>query len=273
MESLNTFLRAQFDPLQYAAFFGTLVVLIGLELIVERSQESPVRRVRWPFNFGLTVLNIMILGAIPVSGVAVADFAQTQGYGLLNIFSVIPVFALVIGILLRSFVSWVIHLAMHKIPLLWRVHRVHHTDTFIDASTTVRFHPLEFLINTPFLLGAVLLFGISPVALMVYEIFDAVMAVFGHANIRLSKTTNKVVGAVLITPDMHRIHHSSYQPETDSNYGATFSFWDRLFGTYTEKEPEQLAKMQLGLKECQDEKATSFLWQLALPTKAIKIES
>jgi sterol desaturase/sphingolipid hydroxylase (fatty acid hydroxylase superfamily) len=161
---------------------------------------------------------------------------------------------------------------MHKVPLLWRLHRVHHTDTFVDVSTTVRFHPGEYLVSTPIIVGSVFLMGISPIALMIYEVFDAAMAVFTHANIRMPKPVDRFLRLLLVTPDMHRVHHSSHQPETDSNYGATLSIWDRLFGTYTEKEPEELATMQLGLKECQDKRSTSLWWQLRLPFTPSKIE-
>jgi sterol desaturase/sphingolipid hydroxylase (fatty acid hydroxylase superfamily) len=198
MEALEQFLRTEAEPLQYAAFFGSLVILGFLELAISRSRAAPCRGRRWSINFGLTALNILILGAIPVSGVFVADYARDHGYGLLNVLSVSALLALPIGILVRSLLSWAIHLAMHKIPLFWRVHRLHHTDPVLDISTTVRFHPLEFLIATPVLLLAILAVGISPTALMAYEIFDAVMAVFSHANIRVPSSIERILRLVLV---------------------------------------------------------------------------
>lgn len=265
MEPLDRFLRAEIEPLQYIAFFGALVVLAIAETVVGRSDRSPSRNSRWVVNFGLTALNIIVIGVLPVSGVAAADYARTNGYGLLNAVPVAPVLALILGVLVRSFLSWAIHLAMHKVPVLWRVHRVHHTDTFMDVSTTVRFHPFEFLISMPVLVLGVVLIGISPVALMVYELFDAAMAVFTHANIRLPRPLERLLRPVLVTPDMHRVHHSSYHRETDSNYGATLSIWDHLFGTHRTKPEKDLVRMELGLTETQDDRAQSASWLLILP--------
>lgn len=234
--------------------------------------ERPARRGRrWPLNYGLTALNILVIGALPVSGVAVADYARDNGIGLLNWFEVAPLLALAIGFLFRSFLSWATHLAMHKIPILWKVHRVHHTDTFLDISTTVRFHPVEFLINTPILVGAVLLMGVPPVTLMLYEVFDAAMNVFTHANLRIPRRLERAMRLVFVTPDMHRVHHSSFHRETDSNYGATLSIWDHVFRTYRDKSEEDLARMELGLKECQDARSDSAVWLLRLPFTPTRI--
>lgn len=272
MEQLDTFLRAEIEPLQYAVFFGGLVILGALETKFERSLGRPERAGRWPANWTLTVLNILILGALPVTGVLVADVVREAGYGLFNWLPVNPIIALVAGFLIRSLVSWAVHLAMHKVPLLWQVHRVHHSDTFLDISTTVRFHPLEYVVNLTAVLIAVLMFGISPVTLMLYELFDAGMAVFTHANIRMPRVLERSLRLVLVTPDMHRIHHSSFQPETDSNYGATLSLWDRMFGTYRDKEPESLARMQIGLGELQDRRSKSLWWLLTLPFRPRRLQ-
>jgi sterol desaturase/sphingolipid hydroxylase (fatty acid hydroxylase superfamily) len=259
------FLRAQFEPLQYLAFFGTLFVLGLAEVFFPRRDGPTARRVRWPTNFTLTAINIAIISAMPVSGLLAADWALANGFGLLPLAGVGGAAAIAIGMLVRSFSSWAVHLAMHKIPLLWRIHRVHHTDDFFDISTTVRFHPVEFLINVPIALALIVAIGIPPLAIIAYELFDAAMAAWTHANIKLPRWLDRILKLVFVTPDMHRIHHSTYQPETDSNYGATLSVWDRLFGTLREKPAEDLAAMRLGLRECQDGRAQSFLWLLKLP--------
>jgi sterol desaturase/sphingolipid hydroxylase (fatty acid hydroxylase superfamily) len=265
MDTLDRVLRAEIEPLQYLAFFGALMVFAIAETALKRSERPPMRGRRWLVNYGLTVLNILVLGVLPVSGVVAADFARANGIGLLNAVPVAAIVAVFAGVIVRSFLSWAVHLGMHKIPVLWRVHRVHHTDTFLDVSTTVRFHPFEFLINTPVLVGAVMAVGIPPVALMLYELFDAAMAVFTHANIRLPRVVERLLRPVLVTPDMHRVHHSSDHRETDSNYGATLSVWDHLFGTYRTKPEDELARMELGLTETQDDRTQSALWLLRLP--------
>lgn len=268
MNQLDSFLRANGEMLQYAAFFGTLLFLGFLEMVAAGYPVPARHRRRWLANFGLTFTNIMVLGILPVSGIAAGIYAQENKLGLLNATSLSPFVSFGLGLLLRSLLSWIIHFLMHKVPLFWRLHRVHHTDMHMDVSTTVRFHPLEFIISTPILVGGIIALGLSPVALMAYEIFDAAMAVITHANIRLPARLERLLQWVLVTPSMHRIHHSSRQPETDSNYGATFSFGDRLFGTYRSKSPEELTAMQIGLEECQDSRANSFRWLLALPLRA-----
>lgn len=271
MNELDQILRENGETLQYVVFFGLLAVLIVLETVMERSPKPPSRSRRWPANVGLTVLNIVMIGALPVSGVTFADWTADAGIGLLNYISVGAPIAILVGILARSFTSWATHLAMHKIPFLWRFHRVHHTDTFLDISTTVRFHPVELLINIPIAFAAIASLGISPVTLMIYELLDAGMNVLTHANIRIPRSLDRVLRILFVTPDMHRLHHSSYHRETDSNYGATLSIWDHVFRTHSYKEPEALAEMELGLREVQDARANSLGWLLKLPFTPIRV--
>lgn len=270
MPELELFVRENMDPLMYGCFFGSLAVLGALELWITRSERAAPRRRRWPANWAMTALNIVVLGALPVSGLAAAELARTNAWGLFNQLEVSFAVMLVAGFALRSLVSYAIHVAMHKVPALWRLHRVHHTDTALDVSTTVRFHPLEFIVSVPIVVGVVIGFGISPLVIILYELFDAVMAVFSHANIRLPRGLERVLQWILVTPDMHRVHHSSAQPETDSNYGATLSVWDRAFGTYVRKADGDLTQMELGLEQCRDARSTSFFWLLASPFLQLK---
>ncbi len=270
MPELELFVRENMDPLMYGCFFGSLAVLGVLELWITRSERAAPRRRRWPANWAMTALNIVVLGALPVSGLAAAELARTNAWGLFNQVEVSFAVMLVAGVVLRSLVSYAIHVAMHKVPALWRLHRVHHTDTALDVSTTVRFHPLEFIVSVPIVVGVVIGFGISPLVIILYELFDAVMAVFSHANVRLPRGVERVLQWMLVTPDMHRVHHSSAQPETDSNYGATLSVWDRAFGTYVRKTDRDLTQMELGLEQCRDARSTSFFWLLASPFLRLK---
>ena len=267
MPTFEPFLRENMDALMYGAFFGTLIVLAVLELGLARSEHGVARIRRWPANGLLTALNILALGIIPVSGLAAAEWARANGWGALNMIELPLAAVLAAGFLVRSLVSYAIHVAMHKVPVLWRIHRVHHTDTALDVSTTVRFHPLEFVISVPIVIAAVTAAGVPPWVIMLYELFDAVMAVFSHANLRLPGGLERVVQWVLVTPAMHRVHHSSAQPETDSNYGATLSIWDRLFGTFRRKIEPDLAAMELGLSEYRGKEVSSLFWLLTLPFK------
>ena len=271
MTDLDLFLRENMETITYVVFFGGLVVLATLEHVIERGRPTISRFKRWPSNYALTALNIVILGAIPVTNLVAADWAQARGVGLLNNIEVSVTVALVTGILLRSFGAYWVHFAMHKVPLFWRVHRVHHSDKDMDVSTTVRFHPLEFVISTPITLAIVVAAGISPLTIIVFEILDAGLAIFGHANIRFPRGIERLLQLVIVTPGMHRVHHSSWQPETDSNYSATLSIWDRLFMTYRCKSDSELTELSLGLDEYDVRHSTSLFWLLLQPFDALNV--
>jgi sterol desaturase/sphingolipid hydroxylase (fatty acid hydroxylase superfamily) len=204
---------------------------------------------------------------VPVSALWAATFARQNGIGLFNQIDA-PWLAIAGTLLVRSLASYVNHVLMHKVPLLWRLHRVHHADTHLDVSTTARFHPLEFGPGLFIMLPAVMAFGLSPWVLIVYEILDAVVNLCSHANLRLPERLDRALRWIFVTPNMHSIHHSSWQPETDSNYGAVFTLWDRLFGTYSERPAGGFEAMRIGLEEIPDERASSFLWQLKSPLLA-----
>jgi sterol desaturase/sphingolipid hydroxylase (fatty acid hydroxylase superfamily) len=265
--SLERILMDYGDPLQYALYFGLLAALGAVEAFAPRRDGPAGRGRRWPSNFGLTALNVVVLGALPVSGLAVAVVAQQQGWGLLQRYPLPLVATLGVALLARSLVSYAVHVAMHKMPVLWRVHRVHHTDVFLDVSTTVRFHPLEFLIQLGPTALVILGLGLPPWTIMLYELVDTATNLFIHANARVPARLDAWLRLLLVTPDMHRVHHSAHSPETDSNYGAVVPWWDRLFGTYRTAigDPRDT---RLGLEECQDRRASSLGWLLALPFRA-----
>jgi sterol desaturase/sphingolipid hydroxylase (fatty acid hydroxylase superfamily) len=269
-ESVEAFVRASFEPLQYAAFFGVFAVLALVESVAPRDPSPALRFWRWPSNVVLTTANIVILGALPVGIVAAADWAQDARFGLLHVVQVSPTAAFAIGFLGRAFLSWGTHYLNHKVPFLWAIHRVHHTDTRLDVSTTVRFHPLEFVFTTPLTLAGVVALGAPPVAILIYEVMDAGVTVFSHANVRLPWWVDRPLRLFIVTPDVHRVHHSSQQPETDSNYGAVLTIWDRLLGTYRRKSGEDLATQETGLSEAQDSRSRNLFWLLILPFIRLK---
>ena len=252
------------EPLQYLVYFGLLAGLGVVESLAPGRDGAAERARRWPANFGLTALNVVVLGALPVSGLAAAVIAQRQGWGLLQRYSLPFTATLAVSLLARSFASYVVHVAMHKVPVLWRVHRVHHTDVFLDVSTTVRFHPLEFLIQLGPTALVIVGLGLPPWTIMLYELVDTATNLFIHANARVPARLDAWLRHLLVTPDMHRVHHSALWPETDSNYGVVVPWWDRLFGTYRAavRNPEDT---RLGLEECQDRRASSLAWLLSLP--------
>lgn len=261
----DAWLRANTEPAIYVVFFGLFALLAAVELALERPRGAAARHTRWPANFVLMVLFIVVSGLLPVTLLGAADFAATNSLGLLPWLGLPPMAAVAAGFFARSFVSFGVHYLNHKVPALWLIHRVHHTDPVLDVSTTVRFHPLEPVVALPFGLAAIVLFGIPPVAVLAYEIFDAGINVWSHANIRVPGWVDRSIGLMVVTPNQHRIHHSAYQPETDSNFGATLNIWDRLFGTFRQRSPEDLAAMRLGLHEVAPGQAASSLWLLRSP--------
>jgi len=142
---------------------------------------------------------------------------------------------------------------------------VHHADTRLDVSTTVRFHPLEFVFSIPITLAGIILLGAPPISILLYEVLDAGITVFSHANVRLPPWIDRPLSLLIVTPDVHRVHHSSSQPETDSNYGAVLTIWDRLLGTYRRKQGDALVAQETGLSEVQDSRSRNPLWLLILP--------
>jgi sterol desaturase/sphingolipid hydroxylase (fatty acid hydroxylase superfamily) len=262
--TLERILTDHGEPLQYLIYFGLLAAFGLAEAVAPRDDGRADRPRRWPTNFGLTALNVVVLGALPVSGLAVAVIAQQHGWGLLSRAPLPLSGMLAVALFARSLVSYAVHVAMHKVPALWRVHRVHHTDTFLDVSTTVRFHPLEFAIQLVPTAAVILLLGLPPWSLVLYELLDTAANLFIHANARVPAVLEGWLGLVLVTPGMHRVHHSARWPATDSNYGVVVPWWDRLFGTY--RAPDRgPAERTLGLEECQDRRAASFPWLLTLP--------
>lgn len=272
MENFEPILRQNLEMLTYLVFFGLIIGLGLLETIVELRDHGAARARRWPANWGLTVLNIIVMSILPLTALTASDIARNNGWGLFWLVDLPFVVVLVGGFAIRSLVSWATHYAMHNVPVLWRVHRVHHTDTHLDVSTTVRFHPLETVISVPIVIATVLLFGIPPVVIMLFELFDAAIAVFSHANMRMPRWLERTLGMVIITPHLHWIHHSTAVRETNSNYGATLICWDMLFGTYRRKDVEELPGQALGLKEVQDRRATSLWYLLTLPFRPARLK-
>jgi sterol desaturase/sphingolipid hydroxylase (fatty acid hydroxylase superfamily) len=263
--TLAELLDAHGEAAQYVLYFGLLALLGGLEARAPGRTGPAERRRRWPSNFGLTALNVAAFGALPVTGIGVALLAAERGWGLLHRWPLPVAAALLVTVLARSLVSYAVHVAMHRVPLLWRVHRVHHTDTFLDVSSTVRFHPLEFLIQVWPTVLVIAALGLPAWGLVAYEILDTATNLFIHANVRLPARLERGLRWIVVTPDLHRVHHSADWPETDHNYGVVVPWWDRTFGTYRPAARLGRDGMTLGLAECQDARVRALGWLLLLP--------
>jgi sterol desaturase/sphingolipid hydroxylase (fatty acid hydroxylase superfamily) len=249
-------------------FVGLYLLFAGLETLWPRRIRTQTRTRRWFTNWGLIIIDSFALRAmallIPLLAVGAAIDAANSDLGLFNILNWNPWIEAIIAILLLDVVIWFQHLITHKIPILWRLHRVHHSDRDMDVATAIRFHPIEILLSMVLKVGLVYLIGPAAWAVVVFEIILNGTAMFNHANIKLSPGLDRVARMVIVTPDMHRIHHSSKRSEHDSNYGFSISLWDRLFGTYIEDVDGGDAAIKVGL-QWQDEAPGRLGWSLMLP--------
>jgi len=251
LADLPALLREKGGDLQTLAFVAALPLLALLERVWPRRRGRLERIRRWPTNLGLTALNVVALGFVPLSFLGAALWAETQGLGLLNQVALPTALVVPGALLVRGFISTGTHWLNHKVPWLWRIHRVHHLDTELDVTSTVRFHPAEFFVNPLFGVPVVVAFGLPVWVLALYELLDVTVTLFSHANLRIPPRLNRWLRYLIVTPDLHRIHHSTWPPETDSNFGAVFPVWDLVIGTFRAEPRTPHETMPLGLAELQ----------------------
>jgi sterol desaturase/sphingolipid hydroxylase (fatty acid hydroxylase superfamily) len=227
------------------------------------------RSYRWSSHLGLVLADTVLLRLLlPSSIVAFALELEHSRHGLFNLpitTSVPGNLKILLGIVLMDLLVYCQHWLFHKVPLLWRVHRVHHADIDFDVTTALRFHPIEILISALIKLAAVAIFGISATSVLVFEIILNGTAMFNHSNIRINRRIDQLCRVFVVTPDMHRIHHSVIQTETDSNFGFNLTWWDRLFGTYLEHSSRPQTEMLIGLSGFQTPETASLFWILLSP--------
>ena len=255
------------EDLQVYLFFGLLAAFLIIERLLPKRQPAQRQTSRWRTNAALSALAIATLPLLPMSFITAAWWAQQNQFGLLNLVGGHLPEPILVGLtlLLRGFISFGTHFLNHKVPFLWRFHRVHHLDTELDVSSTVRFHPLEMPLSMLIGLPVVVMMGLSPWVLILYELFDVAVTLFSHANIRLHPRVNRILRYLIVTPDLHKVHHSTHQPETDSNFSAVFPIWDLIFGTFRTHTQQPLETMPLGLNEVRDPLANQFWWLLISP--------
>lgn len=259
-----------FDAAWFLAFWSLLVAFAFVEAAFPAFQDAPQRHARWTTNLGLGIVSMVVSPLIPVSEVIGAEWARVNGIGLLNALHANWGAAFLATVLIRTFATYLLHVLTHKIPFLWRFHRVHHSDTHLDVSTTIRTHPVEFVFLFLLMVPVAVAFGLDPIALAGLQVFELSVALFNHANIRLPERWDRILRWLIVTPNMHSLHHSSYQPETDSNYGGAISIWDWIFGTYSEAPRNGYGKLKIGLKNIGFDQASDIVWQLKSPALEIK---
>lgn len=255
--------------IRLSIFAGLFVLFASIEALAPRRARTQPRSTRWVTNWALTVANTLTLQAmayfaLPLLAVGAAMDADANGWGLFNQINLGAVIETLLAVLVFDFAIWAQHLVTHKIPVLWRLHRVHHADRDIDVTTAIRFHPAEIALSMMLKIGLVYLLGPSALAIILFEIILNGTAMFNHANMRLPLGLDRALRLVLVTPDMHRVHHSTLRHEHDSNYGFALSVWDRLLGTYVAQPKAGHDKVVIGL-QWQDDAPSKLGWSLALP--------
>lgn len=263
---IGAFLVDNEASLRSSLFYAPLIIFAILEEFLPRRIVQLPMKLRWGANFGLMLLNLLLQRfLLPVSAVALAVSLQAMHIGLFNAYAVQGGYGLLLGVAILDCSGYVLHRLFHAVPFLWRLHRVHHSDVDFDVSTSVRHHPLEFVVTILFDLGVVVLFGLPPAAIILSATIAPAVDFFNHSNIRIPGWMDRAVRCLLVTPDMHRIHHSSYQPETDSNFSSLFSCWDRLFRSYRPQPRVEYAGMSLGLERWRGMGEQSLLRLLVNP--------
>ena len=253
--------------IRLGGFIGVFAGIALWEMLAPSRVLSVSRLRRWSANLGLVVLNSVVLRLLfPAAAVGVAAFAAGQGWGLLNYYSLPLVVAVPLVVIIMDMVIWLQHVMVHAVPVLWRLHRVHHADLDYDVTTGLRFHPLEIILSMLIKFVTILLLGPPVVAVVIFEVMLNATAMFNHGNIRLPARVDRVLRWFLVTPDMHRVHHSVEDDEANSNFGFSLTWWDRLFGTYRAQPRAGQQGMTIGIHGYRDPKQVDGLpGMLVLP--------
>jgi sterol desaturase/sphingolipid hydroxylase (fatty acid hydroxylase superfamily) len=244
------------EPLiRLVCFLGVLVAMALWEALAPRRPQSIRRVLRWPNNLGLVVLNTFVVRLLfPLAGVGVAALSQAKGWGFFNVVSCPAWLAIPGALLLLDLAIYGQHVMLHAVPFLWRLHRVHHADLEFDLTTGLRFHPGEIVVSMLIKLAAVLVLGAAPIAVLILEVVLNATSVFNHGNVRLPGQLDRMLRLFVVTPDMHRVHHSIDRRETDSNFGFNVPWWDHLFGTYRNQPALGHDGMTLGIDRFRDQR-------------------
>lgn len=238
------------EPAIRMAFFASiLVVMASWEMVAPRRRREIPRLLRWSSNLGIVVVDaILVRLTFPVVAVGLAIVAAERGWGLFNVFGTPTWIAFIASILALDLAIYLQHVMFHAVPALWRLHRMHHADLEFDVTTGLRFHPIEILLSMGIKLAVVAALGPPAVAVLVFEIVLNAAAMFNHSNVQIPLGLDRILRWLVVTPDMHRVHHSIDPTETNSNFGFNLPWWDRLLGTYLAQPREGHDAMTIGIK-------------------------
>ena len=263
---MNNFILEHEPLIRFCFFFGILILMAAWELVAPRRPLTTSKASRWLSNLGIVVMDTLAVRLIlSVQAVGLALFVEAHGWGILNNVILPPWMKIILGVLGLDLVIYLQHAMFHALPVFWRLHRMHHTDLDFDVTTGIRFHPLEILLSMGIKMAAVAVLGPSAVAVVLFEVLLNATSMFNHGNVRLPKEIDRVLRLLVVTPEMHRVHHSVVIKEYNSNFGFNFPWWDRLMGTYQAQPTRGHEGMTIGLSQYRDPTRLTFPWLLILP--------
>lgn len=247
---MDTFLLGHEPTVRLGVFLGIFAIMAAWELAAPRRTLRVRKALRWTHNLALTILNsILVRVALPVATIGVAAFAAERGTGLFNLYHVPHLLTILLSVLALDLAIYLQHLMFHAVPLFWRLHRVHHADLDFDVTTGARFHPIEIGLSMLIRVAVILALGPPALAVLIFEILLNASSMFNHGNVRIPAAIDRVLRWAVVTPDMHRVHHSIYPRETNSNFGFSLSWWDHLFGTYRAEPQAGHQAMTIGIEQ------------------------
>ena len=266
---INEFVMANEKAIRMGVFFGILGLMALWEILAPRRALTVSKAVRWVNNLGIVFFNSFLVWLIfPVLAVGMASFASNQGWGIFNYFELPFWFVVIASVVIMDFVIYLQHVMVHAVPALWRLHRVHHADLDFDVTTGARFHPLEIILSMLIKFATIAVFGPPVLAVVIFEVVLNGTAMFNHSNVRLPLGIDRVLRWLVVTPDMHRVHHSVEDDEANSNFGFNLPWWDRLFGTYRDQPRAGHEGMTIGIHKYREVKQAAWLpGMLLLPFK------
>jgi sterol desaturase/sphingolipid hydroxylase (fatty acid hydroxylase superfamily) len=245
-----------FEPyIRLAAFSGVFAVMAIWEFIGPRRKLAIGRGWRWPNNLGVVVANTLVVRLVfPTTAVGLALLAETRGWGLFNLMAFPAWVSVVSSVVILDLAIYLQHVLFHAVPSLWRLHRMHHADLEFDVTTGLRFHPIEILLSMVIKLTVVAALGAPALAVLIFEVLLNATSMFNHGNVRIPLGLDSVLRWIVVTPDMHRVHHSILSRETNSNFGFNLPWWDRLFGTYRAQPTAGHDGMTIGIEQFREQR-------------------
>ena len=263
---MNEFVMSYESAIRLGVFLGVFILVAAAEMLAPRRALTTAKGKRWFGNLGIVFINTLTVRALfPVAAVGMALLADEHGWGLLNNVEMPYWLVVVIAVVALDFIIYLQHVMFHAVPALWRLHMMHHADLDFDVTTGARFHPVEIIISMLIKLAAISVLGPPVLAVLIFEVLLNATAMFNHSNWRIPVAVDRVLRLFVVTPDMHRVHHSVIARETNSNFGFNLPWWDRLFGTYRAQPEQGHEGMIIGLTQFRDPKRLTLPWMLALP--------